>query len=92
MHSTDGTAYSIFANNEVYEAYGENGKSAISKRGRVADSRKIITGNYIECASLIYEGNRNISELTVSNNNIVSTNTADVILLVDMNIKKAYYY
>jgi hypothetical protein len=82
----DGTAYSIFANNEVYEAYGESG--AIYKRGLVADSRKIITGNYIECASLICQGNKNISELTISDNNIVSINTAEVILLSSMNIKK----
>ncbi len=84
----DGTAYSIFANNEVYEAYGENSNSAIFKRGHIADSRKIITGNYVECASLISESNGNISELTVSNNNVIGTKTADVILLDDMNIKK----
>lgn len=81
----DGTAYSLFANNKVYEAYGE---SAISRRGRVADTKKIITGNYIECASLIEENNGNISELIVSDNNVISTKTTDVILLSDMNIKK----
>jgi hypothetical protein len=84
----DGTEYSLFANNKVYEAYGENGESAISKRGRVADTKKIITGNYVECASLIDEDNGNISELIVSDNNVISTKMADVILLVDMNIKK----
>lgn len=80
----DGTAYSLFANNKIYEAYGE---SAIAKRGRVTDTKKIITGNYIECASLIDEDNGNISELIVSDNNIVSTKMADVILLSDMNIE-----
>lgn len=84
----DGTAYSLFANNKVYEAYGENGESAISKRGRVADTKKIITGNYVECASLIDVDNGNINELVVSDNNVISTKTADVILLLNMNIKK----
>jgi hypothetical protein len=82
----DGTAHSLFANNKVYEAYGKNG--AIYKRGLVADSKKIITGNYIECASLIYEDSGNMSELIVSDNNVISTKTADVISLVGMNIKK----
>lgn len=81
----DGTAYSVFTNNKVYEAYGE---SAIAKRGRVADTEKIITGNYVECASLIDVNNGNISELVVSDNNVISKKTSDVILLVDMNIKK----
>jgi hypothetical protein len=81
----DGTAYSLFANNKVYDAYGE---SSIAKRGRVAYTEKIITGNYVECASLIDVDNGNISELIVSDNNVISTKTADVILLTEMNIKK----
>ncbi|MGB9939705.1 right-handed parallel beta-helix repeat-containing protein [Methanosarcina sp.] len=81
----DGTAYSLFANNKIYEAYGE---SAIAKRGQVADTKRKITGNYVECASLIDVDNGNLSELIVSNNNIVSTKTADVILLFNMSIER----
>lgn len=73
----DGTIYSVFSNNKVY------GGVAVTHRGNITDSVKIITGNTIEGAdsAIFSEGKPSFKEIAIKDNVLVGGSGVDGILM-----------
>ena len=78
----DGTRYSVFSNNKVYDG------NAINQRGILSGCIKVVTGNYVEKGSIISQddGDKNIKELIIADNVVIDSEDHGI-RLVDIPIE-----